>query len=102
MVQRACHYIETHIDDNFTLKQIADYVGTNRTYLTRMFKDVMGITDFNWIKKLSMLKAASLLHETKNSVTDIARDVGIRQVSNFSKMFKSYSGVAPNLFRKSL
>ena len=102
IVQRACHYIETHIDDNFTLKQIADYVGTNRTYLTRMFKGVMGITVFNWIKKLRMLKAASLLHETKNSVTDIALDVGIRQVSNFSKMFKSYSGVAPNQFRKSL
>ncbi|MHA2875019.1 helix-turn-helix domain-containing protein [Vibrio campbellii] len=47
-------------------------------------------------------KSCLLLHETKNSVTDIALDVGIRQVSNFSKMFKSYSGVAPNQFRKSL
>lgn len=102
VVQKACSFIDTHIDHTLTLKQVADHVGTNRTYLSRMFKNVMGITVFHWVKKLRMLKAASLLYETEHSVTNIALDVGIGQVSNFSKMFKNYLGIAPNEFRRSL
>src|SRR5215472_14696230 len=43
LAQRACQYIETHLDDPLTLNVLGEALNTSPFHLQRTFKKVMGI-----------------------------------------------------------
>ena len=49
-----------------------------------------------------MAKAAELLKDPAQSVSDVARDLGFSDISVFSRQFKQITGMSPTDFRKNL
>jgi AraC-like DNA-binding protein len=45
-------------------------------------------------------RAKELLHETYWSITQICFDVGFNDLTHFERMFKSFVGVTPSVYRK--
>ncbi len=95
------NYIDEHLfDSDFYLQKLADDFSQSLPYLSQSFKKTYGITMIDYISRIRMKKAESLLAETSMKVSEIVIEVGYSDRSSFSKKFKAQSGLSPNEFRK--
>ena len=97
----------TYINQNYYkpdlgLADVAKYIHTNTAYLSRVFKQEMGIGISEYLNRLRMEKAARLLQETNIKIVSVAKKVGIEDTHYFSSLFKRYMGTSPSLYRKGL
>jgi AraC-like DNA-binding protein len=99
-IKEVISYIQTHYNEAISIKKLAEIAEYSEYHFIRFFKLQTGRTCVEFINLLRVEKAANLLVTTKNSVTDIAYDVGFGDVSYFIKIFKKYFKVSPREFRK--
>lgn len=95
-------YAVTYIQSNYAntkISELARFIGINRSYLTQIFKQKMGISPQEYLMQRKMERACSLLAGTKASVQDISRRVGYENPLTFSKIFKGYYGISPTNYR---
>ena len=93
--------IHTQPETNLTLETIAKTAGMSRSMLAERFKELLGTTPMSYLTCWRMLKAQNLLKTTKNSVEDIANQVGYSSEAAFSRAFRREFDLAPGSFRKS-
>lgn len=84
-----------------TIEGLAIEVGLNRTKLQYGFKQVFGVSIYDFQLQKRMEKAKQLLQKTEKSIKEIARLTGYKSTSSFSQAFKKASGIAPLAWRKS-
>ncbi len=101
-VNKATDFIEKNYSRKITIENIADYVGIDRKYLSRLFKDILHTSPQSFLINYRLNKACILLVENKLSITHIAHSVGYDDALLFSKMFKKYKGMSPTQYRKRL
>ncbi len=95
-------YIRRNLPNpSLCLDEICAFTGYSKSYLCTIFKQMVGITVNNYINKTRMDQAAALLSGTAKSVKEIAQSVGIDNAKYFSRLFKSYTTLTPNEYRKS-
>lgn len=92
-------YIEAHITEDITLKNLSDSLYLNGTYISRKFKEYMGITLQKYITAKKITLAESLLKEG-HSVTDVCYMAGYKNYSNFIRTFTNNVGVSPGKYKK--
>jgi len=78
---------------------IARRVATSPRQLQRVFAEVSGLGFRAYLRQVRMCHAAKLLAETDLPVKEVARQVGYRDPSQFSKAFKRAHGVTPSQSR---
>ncbi len=91
---------ESYILDNYHLEDlnisaVADYVGLNRSYLSRLFHSYFDLSPKQYLFRHRMMKAKKLLSENV-PVNIVASSVGYGDVPTFSKAYKKYYGTAPS------
>jgi AraC-like DNA-binding protein len=95
---------ERFIWDNYThkisLKEIARASGLSGPYFSSIFKEEMGENLSNYLNRLRVERAMTMLSESDSSLNDIAAACGFEDQSWFSKIFKSFAGVTPGKFRE--
>ncbi len=100
-VKYAINYIHTiHYHNNASINAISDYVGINRSYLCRLFKEKLGVSPKQYIKEFRMKTAARLLSETGLSIGQVALSAGFEDQLYFSSAFRSFYGCSPTEYRK--
>ena len=72
----------------------------NASYLSRIFKESIGINFKEYLIEYKLTIAKKLLEEGIN-VTKVAEKVGYQDVRQFTRIFKKYMGVAPNVYQTS-
>lgn len=92
-------YIDTHLTDDLKIKEIARSLGLSESTLTRRFKEYLGSTPIDYLKKKRMIKAAELLRSGE-SVLDAGLSVGYSDNSYFIKLFKNFYGTTPFKYAK--
>ncbi|MFM7274988.1 MAG: helix-turn-helix transcriptional regulator [Gammaproteobacteria bacterium] len=85
-----------------TIAGLARAVGINEAKLMHAFKQIFGLTVFDFTQALRMEKAKSLLETTDLSITEIAFEVGYEYSSNFTTAFKRHFGITPSTARDAL
>lgn len=93
-------YIDTHFKDNITLEKIAQKVGYSKCYFSSIFKKCMGMSLWDYICIKRIEEALTQIKTTDKNIADIALDCGFNNAVNFNKLFKKYTNVTPNFFRK--
>jgi len=95
---------ERFIWDNYTrkisLKEIADASGLSAPYFSTVFKDEMGENLSNYLNRLRVEKASTMLRESDSSISGISSACGFEDQSWFSKIFKKYTGFTPCKYRE--
>lgn len=84
---------------SLSIKQIAYKSAINECYLKKEFKQYYKMTIYEMIQNQRMKKAKELLKEG-NSVKEVSLSVGYKHNGNFSKLFSSYFGLTPSVYRK--
>ncbi len=97
------NYIDiNYMDINISVKQIADIIGLNKRYMTRIFKEETGLTIIEYIIEKRMSEAARLLKNKKLMINEIAFLTGYSDPYYFSKTFKQKYNMSPSTFRSTL
>lgn len=98
-VMSACNYINQHYQEPLSLEEIADVSGFSRFHFTRIFKQCMNMTFYEYLNQKRISKAEELLSTTSQSVTEIAMNSGFSSISAFNRTFKSVKGCSPSVYR---
>ncbi|WP_054955505.1 response regulator transcription factor [Paenibacillus dakarensis] len=98
VVKEILSLIDQEIDQEITLHTVADRLYVNSSYLSRLFKQEMGVAFSTYVLEQKMERAKRVLQEG-HKVYDAARLVGYRDVSYFTKVFRKYWGVNPGEFK---
>jgi AraC-like DNA-binding protein len=69
-------------------------------HFLRLFSTVLGVTPHQYLVRARLRRAARLLIETQQSVTNIALEAGFADLSNFVRTFHRAAGVSPGHFRR--
>ena len=100
-----CDYIIRYTADNLSEKSILGSISAevnfSVSYLSQKFKEKMGITFSEYLKRMRINEACRLLANTNKKIIDIASLLGYADIKFFNKIFKSHLGVTPRDFRRS-
>ncbi len=101
LVRRARQYLRDHYDDPMlSLEGTSKAIGVSSVYLSRLFKQELGITFVTLLTQIRISKSVQLLSSTNRSIADIAEAVGYDSQHYFSTTFKKTVGVSPIRYRK--
>ncbi|HBK89430.1 MAG TPA: hypothetical protein DDZ56_12305 [Cytophagales bacterium] len=79
---------------------LAREVGLSRVQLYRKINALTGITVNELIRNFRLQRAAQLLEQRWGPVSQVAYEVGILNLSYFSKCFREQYGVSPSEYPK--
>lgn len=99
VIEIAEKYIREHLEEDTTVKELSEIVHMNSSYLSVLFKKEMGETITEFVNRIRIEKAKSLLQQGFK-VTDIAQRVGYQNPSYFANQFKKAVGYTPAEYRK--
>ena len=99
-IKRALAYIDKHLYQNPSLRDISDYVYLSETYFSKLFKKEMGLTLVQYVNQRKLDQAKILLRESDTPIESIAKALGFSRPSYFSKIFKEAMADTPHGYRK--
>lgn len=99
-VRKAVEFIQNNYADPVRVKDIAHYVGVNRSYLYTLFQDNLQLSPKEYLTNFRLTRAAELLQLTDLSVETVAMSCGYQDALGFSKIFKAKMGITPSAYRK--
>ncbi|MHB8962669.1 MAG: AraC family transcriptional regulator [Saccharofermentanales bacterium] len=99
---KAVLFYEQNYPYKIEIEQVSALIGLDRTGLFRAFIRESGISPQEYLIRFRIGKACELLHKTSLTVSAIAESVGIPNISHFSDLFKSRTGLSPRRFRSTL
>ena len=94
-------YIETHIQENFTVSEMAEELGYTAYYLTRLFKKYEGVSVSSYTSQRRIERAKLLLKSPTLKTGAISSILQFSSPSYFCSLFKKYTNMTPNEYRKS-
>jgi AraC-like DNA-binding protein len=99
-LSRAIRLVSENLNESHTVEQLAKHAGLSRYQLDRRMRRVFGITAGQWLTKVRLDRAQSLLRETEDAISSIAYDTGYSDQSAFSRVFRKATGLTPLQFRQ--
>lgn len=98
-VERAIEYIRFNSEKKTTVSDVAAYLQIDRSYLSRVFNEYMGISIKKYIYNYHMDIGKSLLMYSDLSIKSIASAIGYEDPLDFTKAFHRTFGVSPSKWR---
>ena len=93
-------YVDSHMTEPLTLAGMAEQYYMNAAYLSRAFKKEVGINFNDYLKKIRMNRAVSLLKTTDMKIYEIAKETGYENSNYFMKIFREVYGVTPGQYKE--
>ena len=94
-VQRMQDYIETNLDTNITMADLANVSKYSPWYSYRLFVDLLHMTPAVYIRRLRLSKSALRLRDERAKIIDVALDSGFESVDGYQRAFYKEFGCNP-------
>jgi AraC-type DNA-binding domain-containing proteins len=100
-VQRIISVLEENYTEDLNMELLEERLHLSKSYLSKLFKEVTGVTIFHYIYTRRINEAKILfLMQPELSVTEVCFRLGFKHLAHFSRLFKQYAGMPPEQFRK--
>lgn len=100
VIEQTKNILEKEYGLNFELERLADMVGMNASYISRLFKFKTGQTITDYLIGIRIAKAKELLIEHPDLKNyEIAEKVGYSDPVYFNKLFKKMCGMTPKDYK---
>lgn len=98
--------IRKYVEDNYTdsdlnLQTMADNLGYSSKYISRVFKDAMGVTFSSYLTNVRIQNAVFLLDQGVTAIKNVALLTGYKDPFYFSSVFKNIVGMSPSEYIRS-
>lgn len=101
LVAQADEYMMAHLTDpNLGLDKMAADLGTNASYLSRLYKRERGEGITRSINRRRVEMAKPMLLDNRLTVAQIAFELGFGSVQHFGRVFREMEGCSPSVFRR--
>ena len=101
MIRRARAYILANQADPIDLDKVALAMHVSTFYFCKMFKKATGLTFTDYLSRVRVEKAKTLLLNPHLRISEIAYDVGFQSLTHFNRMFRKIVGESPTVYRES-
>ena len=101
MIRRARAYIYANQADPIDLDKVATAMHVSTFYFCKMFKKATGLTFTDYLSRVRVEKAKTLLLNPHLRISEIAYDVGFQSLTHFNRMFRKIVGQSPTMYRES-
>ena len=98
-VKKVQDYIQSHLEEDMGLEELANLVGMNRFRLIRAFRKELGLTPHNYLVNRRVHRAKEQLMAGE-SLSRTALNSGFYDQAHFAKTFKKSVGVTPGQYAK--
>lgn len=98
-LERAMRFLETRVDSNIQVAELAGMVGLSPSHLSALFRRATGGGPGAFHTAVKMARARSLLDTTPSTVTEVAAAVGYGDPLYFSRHFRRVHGMNPSTYR---
>lgn len=98
-VEQAARWLTLQHDKAISIDELAHMLGYHRTYLSKMFRKQMGESPMQFLLRIRMERARTLLMTTRLTIEQIAASVGYEDALYFSKLYKKWYTRAPTAHR---
>jgi AraC family transcriptional regulator len=98
-LQQVLDYINTHLDRDLSLVQIAGVINISPTYFASLFKRATGISPHQYVIQQRVERAKLMLSKTDLAIADIALQVGFSSQSHLTQQFKRLTSMTPKQIR---
>jgi len=102
MVGLAQRYIEEHLGTPFSLVEVARYCSVSPDHLSRIFKEVLGVSPSLFSARMKIEVGKEWLATSSKSVREIASALGFQDEHYFSRRFKALENLSPTQYRHSI
>jgi AraC-like DNA-binding protein len=100
-VRIAADYVDRNYSNgNLTVENIADYIGLSPNYLRAIFKAAFGVSLSKHLTDVRISNVKKMLIATNMHVHEIAEQSGFINTKHFYVIFKQYTGLTAEMFRK--
>lgn len=94
-IDKALKRIHSQYNQQIDVNSLASMVNMSASTFHRAFKEVTSSSPIQYLKKIRLTKARSLLVESSYRVNEAASEVGYESSTQFSREFKRYYGSSP-------
>lgn len=98
--ESAMQYMDLHYWENVRVDDIAEVLHISRKYLCEVLERCIGMSTKEYLLSKRVEIAAELLLQTEMTVSEVAREVGYEEYTQFSRLFRQKKGISPRQFRK--
>ena len=99
-VLEAFHLLETQIERDWSLGELAETIHLNPSYLVRLFRAGMGLSPIAYLNRCRLERATELLLHTSLPIAEVAAQVGWYDPNLFARRFRIAYGMSPSEYRK--
>lgn len=99
-IRRCIAYIYQNLNADLSVKGLAEYLGLNPSYLSKLFSAEVGTTVKKFVTKAKVSTACDLLRNTDIPYIEIAYSLGFSTQSMFIGVFKAETGLTPKKYRE--
>jgi YesN/AraC family two-component response regulator len=100
-------HIEQALDQNLSIRELAERVSVHPNYLSTLFKKHTGMTIHEYACQIKMTEAKRFLSQIEHNVIEyniceIAQRLGYENTTSFNRVFRKMTNQSPKEYRNSL
>lgn len=99
-IHRAMHFFQEHYAQEINIAEYAASRGFSASWFLQCFRQITGSSPLQYILKLRLSNAQSLLENTDYPIGEIADAVGYDNALYFSRLFRKHIGMSPREYRR--
>ncbi|UZR96860.1 helix-turn-helix domain-containing protein [Chondrinema litorale] len=99
-VKRIVEFMNEHIYDTLTIKDIEKHFGKSSSTLFTIFKNKTGHSIMQFFSLIKIQKACELINLTSMSIKEISYKLDYQDPLYFSRVFKKFMGVPPTKYKR--
>ncbi|MFL6759911.1 GlxA family transcriptional regulator [Sphingomonas sp.] len=93
------HYIQTHLDADLGVEELAARANLSVRHFTRLFRQTLGVPPGEFVEQMRLGEAVRRLTGTDAAVDRVAYSIGFRSADAFARAFRRQFGVTPSDYR---
>ena len=99
IIRPAVEYINGHYQENISVPELSEKVHLSSSYFMSLFRKTTGMSVVEYANQLRIRAVCDLLAGSDIRASEAAFTCGFRNLSNFNRQFRRYTGLSPSEYR---